>query len=150
MQSIMTDKIGLVVKNDGEGLKTALGLTELNHTGNFNFEGIRNKGITLKIKTAPVDEDGSEIGITSIYIDPDISIKLLATYKMIKGNKVVETCFDIPISQKRYMELANMKKGEKTYETIRGVLERFTHLQGYSELGAWSLEFEIYPEGGGE
>jgi len=141
----MTDKIGLIVKNDGDGLKTALGLTQLKHTGNYNFEGI-NKHLILKIITAPANEDGSEIGITGIYFDPDISIKLLAYYKMIKGKTITETCFEIPISQKRYTELATMKQGEKTYETIRGVLKSFTHLQGYSELGAWHLEFEIYPQ----
>ena len=145
MQSIMTDKIGLIVKNDGEALKAALGLTELRHTGNFIFEG-RRKDIIIKIITARVDEDGNEIGITGIYIDPDISIKLLAYYKMIKGKTVTETCFEIPISQKRYTELANMKRGSETYETIRDVLKSFTHLQGYDELGAWHLEFEVYPE----
>lgn len=65
---IMKEKIGTVVTNDGKGLSIALELTELRHTGNFNFEGKHN-GTTINIATEPTDEDGDFIRITGIRVN---------------------------------------------------------------------------------
>lgn len=73
--------------------------------------------------------------------------KVHITYKMIRGandNEVAETCIDLPISQERYDELAaGLRSDSEVWNSVRDALLTLTYLQGYSKLGAWSIEFEI-------
>ena len=73
--------------------------------------------------------------------------KVHITYKMIRrknDNEVAETCVDLPISQKRYEELAQGLCGDsEVWRNVRDALLNLTYLQGYKKLGAWSIELEI-------
>lgn len=66
------------------------------------------------------------------------------TYHMIRGNETAETYIDLPISQKRYEELiSGLTPGNKVWQEVHDALERLTFLQGYDELGSWSIELMI-------
>jgi hypothetical protein len=73
--------------------------------------------------------------------DKDAIRKVNITYKMLRGKEVAETVVSLPVSESRYAELlAGVKPESKTWNEIRGALERLTYLQGYTSLGAWSIE----------
>lgn len=80
-------------------------------------------------------------------MEKNIVRKVHITYKMIRGandNEVAETCVDLPISQKRYDELAEGLNGDsEVWRSVRDALLNLTYLQGYNKLGAWSIELEI-------
>ena len=70
--------------------------------------------------------------------------KLNIIYKMKRNDQVTETCIELPISQKRYEELAKGIDGNnKVWLSIQQALLQLTYLQGYDELGAWRVELEI-------
>lgn len=70
--------------------------------------------------------------------------KVLITYHMIRGNETAETCIDMPISVERYNELAaGCTPENKAWHEIRDALLILTRLQGYDELGSWSIELAI-------
>ena len=80
-------------------------------------------------------------------MDKNTVRKVHITYKMIRGandNELAETCVDLPISQKRYDELAEGLSGDsEVWRAVREALLSLTYLQGYNKLGAWSIELEI-------
>ncbi len=80
-------------------------------------------------------------------MDKNTVRKVHITYKMIRGandNELAETCVDLPISQKRYDELAEgLSSDSEVWRTVREALLSLTYLQGYNKLGAWSIELEI-------
>ena len=143
---LLKDKIGTIVKNDGEQLGRELGVEDLIHTGNFCFEATLD-GTGVVIMTEPQDEDSEYIMITDIRIHPDAVRKVGITYKMIRGandNEVAETFIELPISQKRYEELAQgLQPDNKVWFEVRDSLERLTFLQGYTKLGYWNAELKI-------
>lgn len=66
------------------------------------------------------------------------------TYKMIRENEVAETYIDLPISSERYEKLTmGLTPNSKVWKEVRDTLERLTILQGYTKLGAWSIELKI-------
>jgi len=139
----LKDKIGTVVKNDGAGLAAALGVRDITHTGNFQFEASYN-GIPINISTEPTDDDGGEIRITGVRVHPDTVRKAGITYHMIRGRETAETYIDLPISQKRYEQLAKgLQPNNKVWREVRDALEQLTFLQGYDELGAWNIELTV-------
>jgi hypothetical protein len=70
--------------------------------------------------------------------------KLNIIYKMKREKEVSETSVELPISQKRYEELAKcIDNNNKAWQSIYQTLLQLTYLQGYNELGAWSVELEI-------
>lgn len=136
-------KIGMVVKNDGEGLREALETSNLRHTGNYKFEA-RYCGTSIIISTEPQDDEGDYIKITNIRIHPDAVRKAGITYHMIRGKETAESFIDLPISQARYEELLTGLQPENTvWQEVRDALKRLAWLQGYDELGSWSIELTI-------
>jgi hypothetical protein len=70
--------------------------------------------------------------------------KLNITYKMIKGKTTAETFVSLPISQTRYEELAKgITPTNKAWADVAQALKQLTRLQGYSRLGAWSIDLEL-------
>jgi len=137
------DKIGTVVANDGNGLKAALEICDLRHTGNFCFEA-NHSGVDIVITTEPQDDEGNFMKITDIRIHPNTVRKAGITYKMIRGRETAETYIDLPISQQRYEELAKgLQPDNAVWNEVRDALESLTFLQGYDELGAWSVELKL-------
>jgi len=66
------------------------------------------------------------------------------TYRMIRGNETAETFIDLPISQARYEELAKgLQPNNTVWNEVRDALLQLTLLQGYDELGTWSIELTI-------
>ena len=71
--------------------------------------------------------------------------KLNIIYKMKRKNEVSEASIELPVSQKRYEELAKgIDSNNKVWQSIQQALLQLTYLQGYDELGAWSVELKIY------
>ena len=141
----LKDKIGMVVKNDGDGLKSALNIDNLKHTGDFCFEA-DYKGRRIAITTAPQDDEETLVKITGIdYADDESMVrKVLITYHMIRGSETAETCINMPISAERYNKLASGCTPEnEAWHEIREALLMLTKLQGYDELGSWSIELTI-------
>ena len=139
----LKNKIGTTVKNDGKELTAALGVRELHHTGNFCFEASYG-GMSIAITTEPQDDDGEFIKVTDIRIHPDVIRRLGITYHMIRGKETAETYIELPISQKRYDELKQgLQPDNKVWHEVRDALANLTFLQGYDELGEWSLELEL-------
>ena len=142
----LKDKIGKVVKNDGKGLAQALGIyntSSVEHTGNFCFEAYYGN-VRISITTEPTDEEHEFIKITDIRIHPQFVRKAGITYRMIRGHETAETFIDLPISQARYEQLAKgLTPDKKVWKEVRDALEQLTFLQGYDELGGWSIELTI-------
>jgi hypothetical protein len=141
----LKDKIGMVVQNDGKELASALNADNLKHTGDFCFEA-DYKGRQIVITTNPQDDEETLIKITGInYADDKNAVRnVLITYRMIRGSEAAETCIDMPISAERYKELtAGFTPKNKAWHEIREALVTLTKLQGYEELGAWSIELII-------
>ena len=66
------------------------------------------------------------------------------TYHMIRGRETAETYIDLPISQVRYERLTKGLQPDNTvWKEVRDALEQLTFLQGYDELGAWSIELKV-------
>jgi len=81
---------------------------------------------------------------TDSRVDTHTVRKVLITYRMMRGNETAETCIDMPISVERYNELAaGCTPENKAWYEIREALVALTRLQGYEELGSWSIELEI-------
>lgn len=73
--------------------------------------------------------------------------KLSITYKMKRENDVSEASVELPVSQNRYEELAKgIDSNNMVWQSIQQALLQLTYLQGYDELGAWSVELKIYTE----
>jgi len=139
-------KIGTVVKNDGKDLARALGIYDagsVRHTGNFCFEASYS-GIAITITTEPQDDEYELIKITDIRIHPNQVRKAAITYRMIRGHETAESFIDLPISQARYEQLAKgITARNEVWHEVRDALERLAFLQGYEELGSWSVELKI-------
>ena len=62
---------------------------------------------------------------------------------MIKEHETAESDIEIPIEKDRYNKLYdNFKTGSDDYEKVKAILENLTCLQGYDELGRFSVELE--------
>ncbi len=144
---IKTEMNGTVVKNHTDELSKTLGMSGMKHEGNYVFTGNFN-GAAATVYTEPADETEEKIRILSVDIKGDgerrTVTKVLITYHMIRKNETAETCIDMPISVDRYKELAaGCTSDNKCWHEIRGALMSLTRLQGYDELGSWSLELAI-------
>ena len=73
--------------------------------------------------------------------------KLNIIYKMKRENEISEASIELPVSQKRYEELAKGIDGNnKVWKSLQQALLQLTYLQGYDKLGAWNVELKIYSE----
>jgi hypothetical protein len=149
---ILKDMVGKVVANDVFALAETLGVTHLWHAGYFKF-GARYKGVEVDIVTTPVGEEAEKLRVVSVrasdgdFQSDDIT-KIGITYHMVRGRETAETYIELPISQKRYKELAQgLQPNSKAWQSIADALKELTFLQGYDELGSWSVELTIKAEG---
>jgi hypothetical protein len=156
---ILEGLTGKVVKNHAKDIGALVGSDDLKHDANFVFYGLRD-GKIIMVSTEPTDEDETEVTVCEIREDREgeykgiynklhggderASRKVLITYRMIRGTETTETCIDMPISKKRYDELAaGCTPENKCWHEIREALESLTRLQGYEELGTWSIELTV-------
>jgi hypothetical protein len=76
--------------------------------------------------------------------DGDALRILHITYRMHRAGEEEGTNVDLPISAKRYAELAHGGHSSKrTWQDITDTLKRLTRLQGFDRLGAWDIDLEI-------
>ena len=147
MQKLKKHK-GAVIANNGRDIVDTFKIGKINHTGNFIFEG-EYDGERIIIKTEPQDDECEFIKITDIIVDESASTvrKVGITYRMIRGTEVAETFMNVPISKQRYKELAaGCTPENKAWHEIREALVALTKLQGYNELGSWSIKLKIQTE----
>jgi len=70
--------------------------------------------------------------------------KLNVTYRIERGNESAEVVIALPISEERYVQLAQgLAPDNAVWEEVRTALNAIATLQGY-RLGAWGIDIEIY------
>jgi hypothetical protein len=137
--------IGTVIANNGRDITDLFKIGKIQHIGDFIFSA-EYDGETVIIKTEPTDDSEEFIRITGVTVDESTAMvrKVGITYHMIRGNETAETFINMPISKERYMELASGCTPEnRCWHEIREALANLTRLQGYDELGSWSIELTI-------
>jgi len=137
--------IGTVIANNGRDIIDTFKIGKISHVGNFTFEG-EYDGDKVIIKTEPQDDDCDFIKIVDVWVDESTETvrKVGITYRMIRKNETAETFINMPISKERYKELAaGCTPENKAWHEIRHALVTLTRLQGYDELGTWSIELTI-------
>lgn len=137
--------IGKMIANNGRDITDLFKIGKIQHIGNFVFSA-EYDGDTVIIKTQPTDESEEFMRITDITVDESkrTVCKVGITYHMIRGNETAETFIDMPISKERYKELqTGCTPKNKCWHEIRKALSILTKLQGYDELGSWSIELTI-------
>ena len=73
--------------------------------------------------------------------------KLNITYNVTRNGKTDGKRIKLPISKARYRELLRgISTQNKAWQSVREILVQLTYLQGYGELGEWSMELEIQTE----
>jgi hypothetical protein len=156
---ILEELTGKTVKNHTKDIGELVGAPDLKHDKDFIFYGKRD-GKIIMVSAEPTDEDETTVTIgevreavegeyrgiyNKLHNDDEQTVrKVLITYHMIRGNETAETCIDMPISVERYNELAaGCTPENKCWHEIREALVKLTELQGYDELGSWSIELTI-------
>ena len=150
---VLKEKYGKVVPNDGVSLRKELGVTDIWHAGNFFF-GAKLWGVEVDIATEPVDEEANEIRILSVRMsDKDlykqgVYTKLGITYHMHRKKETAESFINLPISVERYKELLQgLTPNSEVWNSVNDALKQLTYLQGYDELGSWSVELKVETDG---
>ena len=148
------EKIGKVVPNDGMALETELGLdpNTIKHEDNFVFKATL-AGIPVIITTEPVGDTAESIVIRAIKYDRNTiekppkkqkELKLLKiTYELKKKNSSETLHINLPVSPKRYAELAKgLSAKNSTWRAVWVTMVKLAQLQD-GELGCWHIELEI-------
>ena len=66
--------------------------------------------------------------------------KIKITYTMINEHETAESYIELPVEEDRYYALySDFEAGSSDYEKVKLILENLTCLQGYDELGNFSL-----------
>jgi len=137
----LNEKIDLIVKNDTESLRQALGLENVKSKGNHIYTGQMGEHLTLIIKTEAVDREGKEIRIKEIKIDISV-FKIEVVYETTKGDQMFQTILDLPIARHRYDEVEeafDTKNG--MYDEFKALLEKLAILQGFDKLDKFTVHF---------
>ena len=101
-----------------------------------------------------VGEEAEEIRVLSVRMsDKDlykqgIYTKVGITYHMHRKRETAESYIDLPISQARYMELLEgLTPNSTVWNSVNDALKQLTYLQGYEQLGSWSIELKVETDG---
>jgi len=146
---VLKEMVGTVVANDGASLKKALGVTQLQHIGNFLFSA-RLWGVEVDIVTEPVDEDAREIRVLSVRVDEAgleregiYRNKVGFCYHMQKGRVTAESYVELPVSAKVYAEFRTrtVEPESETHRAVAAILRNLTKLQGYDKLLGFDADF---------